>query len=79
MKKSLMKEGTRDGVKIFGEIGALVKVLLLLTLNSLTGPWLASLFCLPVRLAERLIQELYQAQDPIAIIIEISLWFFQIG
>ena len=71
VKKSLVEEGTRGGVKASGGVEALVKASLLLTLNLLTGLWPANSSCSPIRLAGRLTQELCQAQDPRTIAIEI--------
>ena len=60
VKRSLVKEETRDGVGAFGGVGASVGASLLLTLNPRTGLWLASSPCSLVELAKGLTQELYQ-------------------
>lgn len=54
-----MKKKIRGGVKAFKEIKVLVKNLLFLTLNFLTGPWLMNLSDFLAKLVEGLMQKLY--------------------
>ena len=53
-----MKGGIKGGIGAFGRVEALIKTLLLLILNLLIRPWLVSLSCFLVRLAEELTQKL---------------------
>lgn len=59
----LVEEETRGRVGTSGRVEALVKALLLPTLDLLTGFYLSSLFC-SMRLVKRLTQKLWQLQDP---------------
>ena len=71
IKKSSVEKGIRGGIGASKEVRALVRALLLLTLNLWTKSWPVSSSCFPMRLARGLIQGFYQAQDFGAIIIEI--------
>ena len=67
MKKSFVR-GIRDGIKALGGVEAL----LLRAFDLFAGPWgPANSSYSPVRSAKRLLQGLYRAQNPKAIIIEI--------
>ena len=61
----------RGEVEVFRGVRALVRALLLPTLDFLAGPYLMSLFCF-IRLAKELIQKLRQARDSTAIAINLK-------
>ena len=60
VKRSLMKRRIKGRIRAFKKIKALVKALLLSTLNLLIKPWLASSSYFLLKLAKRLTQGLYQ-------------------
>ena len=63
VKRFLMEKGIRGGIEAFEEVRALVKALLLPTLDFLAEPWPTSLSYF-VKLAKKLPQRLWQAHDP---------------
>ena len=59
VKRFLVEKKLKSGIKTSREIGALVKALLLSTLDLLTEFWSPNLSCFLVRLAGKLIQRFY--------------------
>lgn len=62
VKKSSLRERTKDGVGTTGGVKVLIRALSLPILDYLAGPWQASLFCFLIRLHERLTQGLRGAK-----------------
>ena len=70
VKRSLVEEGTKGGVRASRELKASkgVGALLVPILDLVVGPWWSASLSCSMRLAEGLTQELHQMRDPRAIV-----------